>query len=213
MKYSHRKRCFDLLVALCAILILWPLMLLIALVVFVRDGGPLIYSHNRAGFEGRAFTLYKFRTMKPVSCEVDGDHDALRITSLGYWLRQTSLDELPQLWNVIRGDMSLVGPRPLPMAYVDRYSHEQRQRLMAMPGITGWAQINGRNALSWDEKFTLDVWYVEHASFWLDVKILFLTIFKVMQRQGIMHDGAVSNTTMPEFLGKKIQPNYKKLED
>ncbi|GAA4648044.1 sugar transferase [Kistimonas scapharcae] len=173
----------------------------------------MVYSHNRAGFEGKAFTLYKFRTMNPVSGDVGGDHDALRITSLGYWLRQTSLDELPQLWNVIRGDMSLVGPRPLPMAYVDRYSHEQKQRLMAMPGITGWAQINGRNALSWDEKFTLDTWYVEHASFWLDVKILFLTIFRVMQRKGIVHDSAVADTTMPEFLGNKTQPNHKKVED
>ena len=213
MKYSHSKRCFDLLVALCAILILWPLILLIALVVFVRDGGPLIYSHNRAGFEGKAFTLYKFRTMKPVSCDSDGDHDALRITSLGYWLRQTSLDELPQLWNVIRGDMSLVGPRPLPMAYVERYSHEQKQRLMAMPGITGWAQVNGRNALSWDEKFTLDIWYVKHCSIRLDIKILLITAVKVIKQKGIVHDCAVSDTTMPEFLGEQAQPDHKDVED
>ena len=213
MKYSHSKRCFDFLVALCASLILWPIILLIALVVLIRDGEPLIYTHKRAGFKGKAFTLYKFRTMKPASGGVEGANDAHRITSLGYWLRQTSLDELPQLWNVMRGDMSLVGPRPLPMAYVDRYSHEQKQRLMVMPGITGWAQINGRNALSWDEKFRLDTWYVKHASLWLDVKILCLTVFNVMQRKGIMHDSAVPDTTMPEFLGQKAQPNHKKVED
>ncbi|WP_211829204.1 sugar transferase [Kistimonas asteriae] len=213
MKYSHSKRCFDLLVSLCASLILWPMIVLIALVVLIGDGWPLIYTQKRAGFKGKAFTLYKFRTMKPVSGDVEGDNDALRITSLGYWLRQTSLDELPQLWNVIRGDMSLVGPRPLPMTYVDRYSYEQKQRLMAMPGITGWAQINGRNTLSWNEKFILDTWYVKHVSFWLDVKILFLTVLRVMQRKGIMHDSAEPDTTMPEFLGEKVQPNHKNVED
>lgn len=210
MKYSGSKRCLDLFVSLSLCLILSPVMFLVAFIVLVRDGWPVIFSHERAGLNGKVFVLYKFRTMKPFSHEQGKERDAIRITPVGHWLRKTSLDELPQLWNVIRGDMSLVGPRPLPVAYVDRYNDEQKQRLTVMPGITGWAQINGRNALSWDEKFARDIWYVNHASCWLDMKILFLTIFNVMLLKGIVHDSAMPDITMPEFLGEKSSSKDRK---
>ncbi len=213
MKYSHSKRLFDLFVSCCALLVLWPFIIFIAVVVLIFDGWPVIYVHERAGIKGKSFKLYKFRTMRFFSGKPEFDSDALRITSLGHWLRQTSLDELPQLWNVIKGDMSLVGPRPLPVAYVKRYNHEQKQRLLVMAGITGWAQINGRNVLSWDEKFNLDIWYVKHASFSLDIKILFLTIVKVIQRKDITHTGIAAKNTMPEFLGEKTHSKNRKVED
>ena len=205
MKWCHSKRLFDITISLSACLILWPVFFIIALIVLVRDGWPVIFAHERAGLAGQAFVLYKFRTMAPLSDKSELDQDTLRITRLGNWLRHTSLDELPQLWNVIKGDMSLVGPRPLPMAYVDRYNSEQKERLSVLPGITGWAQVNGRNALNWDEKFALDVWYVGHCSFWLDMKILVLTVVKVMQRKAIVHGGTASGITMPEFMGSKRQ--------
>ena len=162
-------------------------------------GRPLLFRQTRTGFRGQPFELFKFRTMMQKSDECGKDlPDACRLTVFGSWLRSTSLDELPELWNVLRGDMSLVGPRPLLMEYLPLYSPEQARRHNVQPGITGWAQINGRNAISWEQKFKLDVWYVDNHSFWLDVKILILTIARVFQRSGISADG---DATMPKFTG------------
>ena len=154
---------------------------------------PVFFVQKRAGLGGRPFNLVKFRTMR------DGaETDAERLTRLGRWLRATSLDELPELWNVLRGEMSLVGPRPLLMRYLPRYTPEQARRHEVLPGLTGWAQVNGRNALSWERKFEYDVWYVDHRSFWLDLKILLMTVWLVVARRGINAEG---NATMEEFLG------------
>ena len=193
------KRLLDIVGALLGLLLLSPVFLGITLAVRRRMGPPALFSQLRAGLGGRPFRLYKFRSMTDAR---DGDGsllpDADRLTPLGVFLRRTSLDELPQLWNVLRGAMSLVGPRPLLLEYVPLYDERQRKRLSVKPGITGWAQINGRNALTWEEKFELDVWYVEHRSLWLDLEILAATAWKVLRREGISAPGAA---TMPPFRG------------
>lgn len=193
------KRCVDVAVlALSAPLVL-PLMGLVALAVRFRLGSPVLFIQVRAGQHGRAFNMYKFRTMADAR-DAKGTllPDNERLTSFGSFLRATSLDELPELWNVLKGEMSLVGPRPLLPEYLPLYTQEQARRHMALPGITGWAQINGRNAITWDEKFALDVWYVENRSLALDLKILALTLWKVLKREGISSAG---EATMPRFTG------------
>jgi lipopolysaccharide/colanic/teichoic acid biosynthesis glycosyltransferase len=193
------KRLFDLVLSTLLIVILSPVLLATALLVWLVHGSPVIFRQQRPGYLGKPFICYKFRTMKDRRDE-QGNllPDEQRLTALGKFLRSTSLDELPELFNVLRGEMSLVGPRPLLMQYLDRYTPEQARRHEVLPGITGWAQINGRNALSWEEKFRLDVWYVDHWSFWLDLKILALTIIKVLRREGISSEGYA---TAPEFMG------------
>ncbi|MCG2577112.1 sugar transferase [Dechloromonas sp. XY25] len=195
------KRMFDFLVALIALLVFLPLLLVIAWQVRRNLGSPVLFRQIRPGWHGHQFQLIKFRTMRDVQGE-DGRqlHDAERLTAFGNFLRSTSLDELPELWNVLKGEMSLVGPRPLLMEYLSLYSPEQARRHEVRPGVTGWAQVNGRNALSWEDKFRLDVWYVEHRSLWLDLKILLLTVKKVFAREGI---SAAGEATMPKFTGSK----------
>jgi sugar transferase EpsL len=197
------KRVFDLSVAAAAVVLLAPLMLGIALAVRLCLGRPVLFVQERPGRGGVPFRMIKFRTMRD---EVDAEGrplpDGERLTRLGSFLRSTSLDELPELWNVLRGDMSLVGPRPLLMEYLPLYSAEQARRHEVKPGITGWAQVNGRNALSWEEKFALDVWYVDHASLRLDLEIIALTFWKIIRRDGISQEG---HATMPDFLGSDRQ--------
>ncbi len=194
------KRLLDLTLALAASAFLSPLIALLIAMVRTRLGTPILFRQVRPGLHGQPFTILKFRTMTGTR-DAQGNllSDAERLTPFGRFLRSTSLDELPELWNVLRGDMSLVGPRPLLMQYLDRYTPEQARRHEVRPGITGWAQVNGRNGLSWEQKFSLDVWYVDHASVWLDVKIIALTVWKIIQREGINQPG---HTTMPEFMGR-----------
>ncbi len=196
---SFARAAFDRLAASLAAVLLAPLLLVIAWVVRWRLGRPVLFRQLRPGYLGHPFLLYKFRTMRDAR-DAAGQPlpDEERLTALGRFLRASSLDELPELLNVIRGDMSLVGPRPLLMAYLDRYTPRQARRHEVKPGITGWAQVNGRNALSWEEKFELDVWYVENRSFLLDLKILVLTLVKVLMREGITSAG---HATMSEFTG------------
>ena len=193
------KRVFDLLLTFPALLLLLPVLFVVAVLVRWNLGSPIFYKQKRPGKDGIPFMLYKFRTMRD---EKDKNGTLLpddkRLTRLGKFLRSTSIDELPELWNVLKGDMSLVGPRPLLMQYLDRYTPEQARRHEVKPGITGWAQINGRNAITWEEKFKLDVWYVDNRSLWLDVKIIFMTIWKILKRQGINQPG---QATMKEFRG------------
>lgn len=199
MLSSLIKRLMDFVGAVFGLLILSPVMLIIALLIRVNMGSPVLFRQERPGLQGKPFVLYKFRTMRDAFG--DGDRplpDELRLTPLGRLLRSTSLDELPELFNVLKGEMSLVGPRPLLMEYLERYTPEQARRHEVKPGITGWAQVNGRNALSWEEKFELDVWYVDNRSLWLDLKIILLTIWKVLKREGISASG---HATMPEFKG------------
>jgi sugar transferase EpsL len=193
------KRLLDVTLASAALLLLLPFIGLLALLVRSRLGTPVLFRQRRPGLNGRIFTIYKFRTMTDASDE-QGQllPDAERLTSFGRFLRSSSLDELPELWNVLRGEMSLVGPRPLLIPYLSRYTPQQARRHEVRPGITGWAQVNGRNALSWEEKFALDVWYVEHVSLRLDVKIVALTVQKIVQREGISQPG---QATMEEFQG------------
>lgn len=193
------KRVFDFFLALLALVILWPVMLFVALLIYFSMGSPLIFSQQRPGLKGRPFYIYKFRTMT-LSKDANGEllADDLRLNWLGKALRSLSLDELPQLFNVLKGELSIVGPRPLLMEYLPLYSSRQMRRHDVKPGITGWAQVNGRNALSWPEKFELDVWYVEHQSFWLDMKIIMMTIQKVFRRDGINQEG---QATMSKFTG------------
>jgi lipopolysaccharide/colanic/teichoic acid biosynthesis glycosyltransferase len=174
-------------------------MLVIAVLVRVKLGKPVLFSQERPGLRGRPFRLYKFRTMRDLR-DADGRllPDEERLTKFGRFLRASSLDELPEMVNVLKGEMSLVGPRPLLVTYLNRYTPEQARRHEALPGITGWAQVNGRNALTWEDKFCLDVWYVDHQSLWLDVKILFLTLWKALKREGI---NAPGSATAPEFMG------------
>jgi sugar transferase EpsL len=195
------KRLFDLVAAGLGLLLLSPLLLFLGTLVRVQHGAPVLFRQQRPGFKGIPFRVYKFRTMLEVRA-TDGSPlpDAERLTPLGRFLRTTSLDELPELINVLRGEMSLVGPRPLLMQYLERYSPEQMRRHDALPGITGWAQINGRNALTWEDKFRLDVWYVDHQSFWLDLRILMLTFWKVFTREGISQPG---HATAEEFMGSR----------
>ncbi|WP_164019463.1 sugar transferase [Pyxidicoccus trucidator] len=193
------KQCIDRVAAAAGLVCLAPVMAVTALAVRLSMGRPVLFRQQRPGRGGRTFQLVKFRTMLEAR-DADGRPlpDARRITRTGRFLRSTSLDELPQLWNVLRGDMSLVGPRPLLVEYLPRYSAEQARRHDVLPGITGWAQVNGRNALEWEERFQLDVWYVDHWSLLLDAKILGLTFLRVAQRQGISPKG---HATMPPFLG------------
>lgn len=193
------KRAFDIVVAAALLVVLAPLMAMIALAVRIGLGRPVIFVQERPGKGGRVFRLYKFRTMRDARGP-DGTPlpDAERLTGLGRFLRASSLDELPELWNVLRGDMSLVGPRPLLVEYLDRYSPRQARRHEVRPGITGLAQVSGRNALGWDERLELDVRYVDERTFWLDLRILLLTLGTVVRREGIASDG---HATMPEFTG------------
>jgi len=195
------KRVFDLVVATVALALLAPLMLAVAVAVRLGLGTPVWFVQERPGRHGVPFRMVKFRTMRD-ALDAAGRPlpDGERLTRLGKFLRAASLDELPELWNVLRGEMSLVGPRPLLMEYLPRYSAEQARRHEVKPGITGWAQVNGRNALSWEEKFRLDVWYVDHASLWLDLEIIALTLWKTIKRDGISQSG---HATMPDFLGSE----------
>ena len=198
---SLMKRIFDFIAALLGLIVL--AIPLLVLIIFIRKkiGSPVFFRQVRPGLKGRPFEMVKFRTMTD-SKGADGQllPDADRLTPFGRFLRSTSLDELPELWNVLKGDMSLVGPRPLLMEYLPLYTSEQARRHEARPGVTGWAQINGRNAISWEDKFSLDVWYVDNQSLWLDIKILWLTVKKVLVRDGI---SAVGEATMSKFTGNK----------
>lgn len=196
------KRLFDIVVAGLALLLMSPVLALVAICILIFVGSPVIFRQQRPGLAGRPFTILKFRTMTSRRTE-NGEllPDAQRLTQLGRFLRATSLDELPTLVNVVLGNMSLVGPRPLLMEYLPLYSDEQARRHEVAPGITGWAQVKGRNALSWEEKFQLDVWYVDNHSIWLDLKILWLTLVKVLKREGISHPG---DSTMPKFKGNPL---------
>lgn len=196
------KRLFDLVVAIFAVIVLSPLFLIVALLVRLKLGSPILFSQQRPGLKGQVFRMYKFRSMIDKK-DTSGDllPDDQRLTSFGCFLRSSSLDELPALWNVLKGDMSLVGPRPLLVEYLSLYSTEEVRRHHVRPGITGWAQVNGRNAISWSEKFKLDVWYVDNQNFWLDLKILFLTVKKVFVREGISAEG---EATMSKFKGAKL---------
>jgi lipopolysaccharide/colanic/teichoic acid biosynthesis glycosyltransferase len=193
------KRIFDVLVCLSALLALSVPILMLAIIVRIAHGRPVLFRQVRPGRFGRPFEMIKFRTMTD---DIDErgilKPDAERLTAFGRWLRTTSLDELPELWNVLRGEMSLVGPRPLLMSYLPLYSPAQARRHEVRPGVTGWAQINGRNALTWEQKFNFDVWYVDHYSLWLDIKILCMTVMKVLRRDGITAEG---DATMPVFRG------------
>jgi sugar transferase EpsL len=190
------KRCFDVVVAALGILMLSPLMVLLALVVRLSMGSPVFFRQRRPGRGGKAFTLLKFRTMKMEAVGAEPVPDSERLTPLGRFLRHTSLDELPELINVLKGEMSLVGPRPLLMEYLALYNHEQARRHEVRPGITGWAQVNGRNAISWEEKFRLDVWYVDHRSMGLDMRILWMTVAGVISAAGVSQPG---HATMEPF--------------
>jgi lipopolysaccharide/colanic/teichoic acid biosynthesis glycosyltransferase len=204
MSLPLSKRLFDLLAASLGLLILSPVVVLVALLVRIFHGAPVLFRQQRPGYKGRPFYIYKFRTMTDAR-DAGGNllPDAERLTPLGRFLRASSLDEFPAFLNVLRGEMSLVGPRPLLMEYLPRYSPEQMRRHEVLPGITGWAQVNGRNALTWEEKFRLDVWYVNHWSFGLDIKILFLTVWKVIRREGISQPG---HATAEIFMGSPKTP-------
>lgn len=195
------KRIFDLVLILLSFPLLFPVFIIVAILVKWKLGSPILYSQVRPGLNAKPFKMFKFRSMTDARDE-NGEllSDAERLTRFGRLLRSTSLDELPELWNVVKGDMSLVGPRPLLMEYVPLYSAEQARRHEVRPGITGWAQVNGRNSISWDERFKLDVWYVTNRSLWLDLKIIFLTLKKVVVREGISADG---EATMTKFTGTK----------
>ncbi|MGW8251816.1 MAG: sugar transferase [Anaerolineales bacterium] len=195
------KRIFDLMLTIPGLLLVSPVLALIAGLVRIYHGSPVLFRQLRPGYRGQPFYLYKFRTMR----ELRDEHgnllpDERRLTRLGRTLRATSLDELPELLHVLRGEMSLVGPRPLLMQYLNRYSPEQARRHEVLPGITGWAQVNGRNALTWQDKFRLDVWYVDHWSLGLDARILLLTLWKVIHREGISQPG---HATAEEFMGNE----------
>lgn len=195
------KRIFDFCIALLALISLSPVILIVALLIRLKLGAPILFTQNRPGLNGQVFKMMKFRTMLDGS-DKNGDllPDELRMTKFGTFLRSASLDELPGLLNVLNGDMSLVGPRPLLVEYLPLYNKEQATRHNVRPGITGWAQVNGRNAISWDDKFKLDVWYVNNQSLWLDLKILLLTVKKVFVREGISADGHV---TIEKFKGSQ----------
>jgi lipopolysaccharide/colanic/teichoic acid biosynthesis glycosyltransferase len=198
---SSSKRIFDVVCSLMGLVLLSPVLMILGFMVRQKLGAPVFFRQLRPGLHGQPFEMVKFRTMTD---ERDASGallpNAQRLTPFGRWLRSTSLDELPELWNVLRGDMSLVGPRPLRMDYLPLYSKEQSRRHDVRPGITGWAQVNGRNAIGWDEKFQLDVWYVENLNFWLDLRILVLTVTKVFARHGI---NASDEVTMTPFTGSE----------
>jgi len=193
------KSFIDRSLAAIALILLSPFIIVLAIAIYFKMGSPVIFSQPRGGKKNSTFTFYKFRTMtdqKDSSGKLLSDME--RLTPLGEFLRQTSLDELPQLWNVVKGDMSFIGPRPFVAAYLDRYTPAQARRHDVAPGITGWAQINGRNSITWEEKFKLDLWYIDNWSLWLDLKILFLTVFKIVSKEGVDED---KNTTSTEFMG------------
>jgi len=199
-KYSL-KRVMDLILTIAAAIVLSPLFPFISFLIRLESKGPVFFIQKRAGKKGKAFYLFKFRTMK----ELRNGHGNLlpdkdRITKFGQFLRKTSLDELPELWNVLKGDMSLVGPRPLLVDYLDRYSPEQARRHEIKPGITGWAQVNGRNAITWEQKFKYDIWYIDNHSLWFDIKIIAMSIIKVIKGEGIHQPG---QATMEEFRGSR----------
>lgn len=195
------KRFFDIVASVAGLILLSPVIAIVAYLIRKRLGSPVLFRQVRPGLDGKPFEMIKFRTMRD-AFDTNGKPlpDSERMTDFGKFLRSSSLDELPELWNVVKGDMSLVGPRPLLMEYLPLYDEVQVRRHEARPGVTGWAQINGRNALSWEEKFKLDVWYVDNQSLWLDLKIIFLTIKKVLIRDGISAEGEV---TMTRFTGSK----------
>ena len=198
---KYIKRLLDILLSGCGLILLSPVLLVTAVLVRCKLGSPVIFCQERPGKDEKIFRLYKFRTMNNLKDE-QGNllPDEVRLTKFGKLLRSTSLDELPELWNIFKGDMSVVGPRPLLVRYLPLYNEEQKHRHDVRPGLTGWAQVNGRNAISWEEKFRLDVWYVQHLSFCLDVKTVFLTVKKVFCREGISSETAV---TMEEFKGER----------
>ena len=203
------KRVFDYFAGALILFLLSPLLAFIAIIIQFKMGSPVLFRQHRPGYQGKPFLLYKFRTMtNEKDSEGKERSDEMRLTGLGKWLRKYSLDELPQLLNVVKGELSFVGPRPLLMEYLDRYTPEQARRHDVKPGITGWAQVNGRNALTWEEKFALDVWYVDNRSFWLDLKILWLTFLKVIRAEGISQEGY---STMPEFQGELDYGNHKRI--
>lgn len=193
------KRCLDIFFSIIGLLFLGPVILLIFVLVRLKLGAPAFFLQLRPGLNGRAFMMIKFRTMLDAK-DADGTllPDEVRLTRFGKWLRSTSLDELPEFWNVLKGDMSLVGPRPLLVEYLSLYNPEQARRHEVRPGITGWAQVNGRNTLTWKEKLKLDVWYVDNQSLWLDLRIILLTVRKIFVREGI---NAIGQATMPKFKG------------
>jgi lipopolysaccharide/colanic/teichoic acid biosynthesis glycosyltransferase len=193
------KRLIDFIASFVGLIVLLPLIAILSLLIRIDLGAPILFGQLRPGMHGEPFRMIKFRTMRDAA-DSDGNPlpDSERLTKFGAFLRATSLDELPELWNVLKGDMSLVGPRPLLMEYLDLYTPEQARRHEVRPGVTGWAQVNGRNAISWEEKFKLDVWYVDNRSLWLDIKILFMTVKKVFVREGISADGHV---TIEKFKG------------
>ena len=195
------KRLIDIVASGSGLLVLAPLLLAIAVGVRITLGKPILFRQMRPGLDGKPFQMVKFRTMRDATDRYGRLlPDSERLTPFGTWLRRTSLDELPELWNVLVGDMSLVGPRPLLMAYLDRYSPEQNRRHEVRPGVTGWAQVNGRNAISWEDKFRFDTWYVDHRSTWLDLRIIILTVRSVFSGDGV---NAVGEATMPEFIGNE----------
>jgi lipopolysaccharide/colanic/teichoic acid biosynthesis glycosyltransferase len=199
----YTKRMLDFIGAMILLLLVWPVLLLISCALWISIGSPIFFRQTRPGLHGKPFTIYKFRTM---SDQLDATGkllaDEKRMTRIGASLRRLSLDEFPEIFNVVKGEMSFVGPRPLMIQYLSRYSPEQARRHEVLPGITGWAQINGRNAITWEEKFSLDVWYVNHVSFKLDIYILAMTVWKVMRREGISETGHVSAS---EFMGTRIE--------
>lgn len=199
--YFFVKRMIDVIASVLALILLFPVLLAVGFLIFITMGRPIFFSQERAGYKGKSFKLIKFRTMKGrYDSKICASQDKERITSLGAFLRKTSLDEYPEFLNVIKGDMSIVGPRPLLMQYLERYTPEQMLRHEVKPGITGWAQINGRNDTSWADRFRKDVWYVDNVSFFLDFKIIFLTVWKVLACSGISQKG---EATMKEFSGNE----------
>lgn len=202
--YILLKRLFDILITVPGILLLSPIYLVLAVLIALKLGRPVFFTQERPGLKGKPFKMIKFRTM---TNEKDNDGNLLpnekRMTQFGSFLRSYSLDELPELFNVLKGDMSLVGPRPLLMDYLPYFSEEQHRRHEVKPGITGWSQVNGRNAIEWDKKLELDVWYVNNRSFWLDIKILWLTVSKVLKREGITHEDHVAMPRFDQYMIKK----------
>ncbi|WP_276527870.1 sugar transferase [Oceanobacillus picturae] len=202
------KRIFDLIVSLAVLIIFSIIIAITAIIVRAKLGSSILFKQQRPGLHGKPFYVYKFRTMTDEK-DANGEllPDYVRLTKTGKVIRKLSLDELPQLFNVLKGDISLVGPRPLLMEYLDLYTQEQARRHEVKPGITGWAQVNGRNAISWEDKFELDVWYVDNRSFWLDIKILFLTVLKVFKSEGINQDGQATMTKFKGSNSKKVSIN------
>ena len=201
--YVFVKGTLDLIFALILLLLVSPIMISAAIAIKLDSPGPALFRQKRPGKNGKLFSVFKFRTMR-METKKDGRHlsDIERMTKVGFFLRKTSVDELPQLFNILRGEMSFIGPRPLLVQYLEYYTTEQMRRHEVMPGISGWAQVNGRNAIRWEEKFKLDVWYVDHISFWLDVKIFFMTVWNVLNRKGINNS---QSNTMPFFKSSVVE--------